>query len=60
MLTLFLFKRKQVENKSVVIDINNNDTFKQIIKMVIGIKSDYHLFVYISDSVYLCNVQNTS
>lgn len=60
MLTLFLFKRKQVENKSVVIDINNNDTFKQIIKMVIGIKSGYHLFVYIADSVYLCNVQNTS
>lgn len=27
--------------------------------MVIGTKSDYHLFVYIPDSVYLCNVQNT-
>lgn len=28
--------------------------------MVIGTKSDYHLFVYMPDSVYLCNVQNTT
>ena len=32
----------------------------QLIKMIIGTKSDYHLFVYNEVYVYLCNVQNTS
>ena len=32
----------------------------QLIKMIIGIKSDYHLFAYNRTYAYLCNVQNTS
>lgn len=32
----------------------------QLIKMIIGAKSDYHLFVYNEVYAYLCNVQNTS
>ena len=32
----------------------------QSIKMIIGTKSDYHLFVYNGVYAYLCNVQNTS
>ena len=44
----------------MIIDVINKDTFEHIIKMIIGIKSDYHLFGYILESVYLCDVQNTS
>nr|DAG96828.1 MAG TPA: hypothetical protein [Crassvirales sp.] len=32
----------------------------QLIKMIIGIKSDYHLFVFNRTYAYLCSVQNTS
>ena len=32
----------------------------QLIKMIIRIKSDYHLFAYNRTYAYLCNVQNTS
>ena len=32
----------------------------QLIKMIIGAKSDYHLFAYNRTYAYLCNVQNTS
>ena len=32
----------------------------QLIKMIIGAKSDYHLFAYNATYAYLCNVQNTS
>lgn len=32
----------------------------QLIKMIIGTKSDYHLFAYNGVYAYLCNIQNTS